>query len=413
MLKLIAFFLLFSLSSFAFSGKLKSFNNYLSKKESNQFGLHLNLEKQFSYEQWESKFKLGSLSEHQNSQTRSKPYIESAFIEYSGSLASFSVGVLDKNFSHIEAISLMNNNESKFFVSPTETIRIGSPSIYYKQLFNFGAKLEFLWQIDKTKARYLSENDNIWFPDNRITNLNFDDVILLLPDEPEFSISKNRELEAASLNNLSLKYEINFDTWDIGLYAFHGSSSPSVFYSFTASVTNFDGSIITAAPGIKILPTYFRENSLVLFGTKLFTNSILKLEIGHRKDASDISYIDLNETAAQIQWETNSNFGDTSLLHVFLITATNSDNDLNYRLAPQNFIYALQWTSNSPWSFGLRLSKSLKFSSSAILQLSSKYEWNDRHNLGISYSHFKSEDKDLINMYNEKHFASAYWEYLF
>jgi hypothetical protein len=397
----------------AFNGKLKTFNSYQSIKEKNQFGLHLNLEDQLTGVQWEAKYKLGSISESQSSEFESKAYVESAFIEYNSSLSSFSFGILDKNFSHIEAISLMNKNESTLFVSPSENIRVGSPSIYYKKLFNSGAKFELLWQIDKSKARYLTEKDNIWFPDNRITNLNFDDVILILPDEPQFSITKNRELEAASLNNISLKYEKNFDTWDFGLYAFHGSSSPSVFYSFTASVTNFDGSIITAEPGIKIIPTYFKENSVVLFGTKLFENSILKFEIGHRKDASDQSFIDLNETAAQMQWETNSSFGDNSLLHIFLLTATNSKNDLNYRLAPHNFIYVLNWTSNSPWSHSLRLSKSLKFSTSSIAQISSKYEWNDYHNLGFSFSHFKSEDKDLINMYNEKHFASIFWEVLF
>lgn len=413
-MKILGFIYIFFLSNntLAADWKLQDQYIYQTKKEKFDKSIVLNGKNIRELFSWEltTDFSLVANQQEDNNEFAFL-FHEFAFKKH-GDSTQFEIGMLNKNLSHIDAISFLSKNSSLAIVNPEILPSISSPSLYFQKYFD-NSKFQFLWQFEKSKYHFINKNEGVWYPDNRITNLNFDDVLLLLPEEANFSIADNRELEAASLNNISLKWESNIQNWDLGFYSFYGASSPSYFYSFTASVTNADGSVITAQPGIKVIPTYFKELAVAHFGSYQFEESILKWELGLRKDQSDIDYIDLNETNFQLQYEWNQFIKNISLRHYTIFTYTNSKNDLSYKLSPFDIIYALNFSSESPWSFDIRKSESMKYSTSGHFYLASNYQWSDNCLLKLSYMYFHSDDKDLINMYNEKDFVRFEWQLLF
>lgn len=400
-----------SLCSYSADWKINDQYIYQISKKDYDKSLAIELKDSYENSSFQFNYDLSAIGSYQKTKSHGKVIVKDFSLRYAGSLNQIELGMINKNLGHIDGISFLKKNESSVLVNP-ETIKSqASPALFYQ--YYGESKFQVLLQFEKNHSLHLNKEDGIWYPDNRITNLNFNDVLLLLPDDVVFSIDKDRVLEASDKNNISLKWEKSFSNIDLGLYAFYGTSSPSYFYSFTASVTNADGSVITAEPEITILPTYFKETAFAHFGSYQFDESILKWELGIRKDQSDISYIDLNETNFQLQYEWSSYHNSWSLMHFVIFTYTNSKNDLTYKLSPFDLVYALRLIGESPWSTNFRVSKSFKYSSSGHLYLSENYQISDSSNVKLAYMHFQSDDKDLINMYNKKQYVSLEFEYLF
>ena len=404
-----------SRSEWMFGGQFK--DSYLYQTKSGKYDKYINIDSKLDYSsRFTWKLEVGAVASKQETYSEGMFYVKDFRVQKAWDYWRIDFGVLDVNLNHIERVSLLSKNQSILVQGTQNILRLGSPGFGVKY-FGDSAKLEFLWIADKSKQKFLFKKNSIWFPESKITNLSFGGTVLVLPEDPVFSVLEDREMGGASLGNFSLKLVKNFDSYDLGMYFFEGSSSPSYFYQFTALATNADGSEIEVDKEIGILPTYYREQSFVFFGSKQFEESILRWEIGSTKSISDFSVISydgkVDENIYQLQWEKNQFFGSASLLHYLILTHTESDSDISYKLSPSNLIYLLQWSGESDWTFSVALSESLKFKDSRSIQLSCDYQISDRSVANLQWVDFHSEKEDIVSMYNKKQYVQAEWKYLF
>lgn len=252
-----------------------------------------------------------------------------------------------------DLVNPMDFIHSRNYRDPLNSRLRSAPGLFYDDTWG-DLSWDFTYLIRQQNVKLPGENSP-WYPRRLYLPLEFEDFKVLLPQDLNYEVYSDVEIENALENNFAFRLQYHGASFGISLAAFEGSASPPLL----VPVVDFDVSSgvneLQARSPIGIEPHYYRQR---VFGTTLvwtLGSWIFRASGNHMQPLSDDTRVPTWSQLGVLGVEKTLYLGDQLFILIFQAVGSRRPEtgglSMLASLYEESYMAGVRWTISEKWTW--------------------------------------------------------------